>query len=450
MSAASSIRALGRNRDFRRLWFGDAVSLFGDWFTYVAVGTLVLDAGEGLIGVAVLLLGHSLPRAVLAPVAGRIVDRFDRRTIMVVASLLRAATVVAMVFAAEAEALVALQVLVFVRVGFSAFIDPAATAVLPQIVPRALVGQANAVLGATWSAMFGLGVVAGGALTAGVGPSWALGVDALTFLLSAAVFWLLPRSLPGGRRGAEDQDDRPAASGVLPVARGGSQGDPGSSAGASQQDPGSAGSGSLSPLSEGGWSIAWARPEVLRAVLAKVPAALANGGGWVLLHQIAGSGIFGATAVGLALLHAARAVGTGVGPLLWAGRLRGSTLGLWVSTALSLVAVGLFAVVEAPWLVLAVAGLWGVGVGANWVTAVTRTQVLTDNEQLGRVASLDLVTHSLAQGVGGLVGAVLADVSGAPEMAAWWGAGGGFLAWIAVEGLVWASSRRRADEEGGL
>ena len=58
---------LVHNRGFRRLWAGDAISLFGDWFTYVAVGALAVEAGEGLLAVAIVLLGHSLPRALLGP-----------------------------------------------------------------------------------------------------------------------------------------------------------------------------------------------------------------------------------------------------------------------------------------------------------------------------------------------------------------------------------------------
>ena len=97
--------SLARNPGFRRLWSGDVISLFGDWFTYVAVGTLVVEGSQGLLAVAVVLLGHTLPRGVLGPLAGRIADRHDRRTIMVVVSLLRALSVGGMMLAAWLDAL---------------------------------------------------------------------------------------------------------------------------------------------------------------------------------------------------------------------------------------------------------------------------------------------------------------------------------------------------------
>jgi MFS family permease len=402
MSEADAARGPTSSRDFRRLWLGNAVSLFGDWFTYVAVGALVVEAGEGLVAVAIVLLGHSLPRALLAPWAGRIVDRHDRRTIMIVASLLRALTVLAMIAAARAESLVALQALVFVRIAFSAFIDPAATAILPQLVEREHIAKANAILSATWSVMFGVGVVAGGVVTALGGPMWSMAIDAGTFVISAGVFASLPRALPKAPSAGADRERTQARA----------------------------------------WSIAWARPEILQAALGKLPASLANGGAWVLLHQLAGTGVFGTTAMGLGMLHAARAVGTGVGPLIWVRGLRASVFGLRASVVLTLVGVASFALAGASALAIVAALLWGVGSGANWVTASTRMQILSDNDQLGRVASVDLVAFSLAQSAGGLVGAWLADTLLRPELSAWVGVAGGLLGWLGVGALVRLSGRR--------
>src|SRR5262249_43155426 len=140
-------------RAFRRLWLGESVSLLGDWFTYVAVGALAVADGS-LWAVALVLLAHTLPRALFAGVAGRLADGFDRRTIIVGFSVLRAAVVILMIAAVELEAMTALQALLFVRMALGAFVDPAVGASLPQIVPPAGLGPANALIGATWSVMF--------------------------------------------------------------------------------------------------------------------------------------------------------------------------------------------------------------------------------------------------------------------------------------------------------
>jgi MFS family permease len=389
------------NLEFRRLWTGDAISLLGDWFTYVAVGVLAVAADRGLITVAIVLLGHTLPRAVLAPVAGQLADRLDRRSILIVASLLRAVAVLGMIAAAWVDALWLVQLLLFVRMGFGAFIDPAATAILPELVATEQISRANVILAATWSVTFAVGVSVGGLVTAVVGPIVSLAIDAVTFVVAAGVFATLPCSV----------DRRPP--------------EPARSIGGSER----------------GWAIAWARPDVLGAALGKLPVALVSGAAWVLLHDLAADQRLGGTAMSLGLLHGARAVGTGLGPLLWIGRLRASEWGLRISVGLTLVAVVGFARAQDPIPLLAVALLWGVGEGANWVTASSRMQVLTDNDQLGRVASVDLVAQSLAQCVGGLGGAWLADRWLDPSLAAWWGVTAGLLGWIGVGILVRLSRR---------
>lgn len=390
-----------RSRGFRRLWAGEAISLLGDWFTYVAIGSLVVASDQGLIGVAMLLLGHSLPRVLCGRFAGRLADRIDRRAIVVGFSLLRALTVLAMLAAVHFDALVLVQALLFVRMAFGAFVDPAATAMLPQLVERDAIARANALIGLTWSVMFASGVALGGFVTAAIGPLASLGVDALTFVIAALVFASLPASRPSPMPEHEPEQAR-----------------------------------------AGGLAIAWRQPEILAAALGKLPAALANGGAWVLLHARAGEQLFGATALSLGVLHAARAIGTGIGPLAWVGRLRGSASGLRVSVALALVAVCAFAWAEAPLVTLAAALVWGVGVGANWVTASTRMQLLTPNDRLGRVAALDLVVQSLGQCVGGLVGAWLAERVMAPSLTAWWGALAGLIAWLAIGVAVRVSASR--------
>lgn len=397
------------NRGFRRLWLAQAVSLFGDWFTYVAVGTLALSESTGLAGVAAVLVAHTLPRAVLAPFAGRLADRRDRGVILVVGSLLRALVVLLMIAVVGSgdAGTVALAGLVFLRMALSAFTDPAASAALPQLVPAHQLGSANALLGATWSTLFSLGVAAGGFVTAFVGPRGALAIDAATFLLAALLFATLPRLRPGE-----------------PIA---------SEASASAID---------SPDFLAAWRRTWRDPALLQAALAKMPVALANGGGWVLLHAYAGLQGVGAVAVTLGVMHGVRGLGTGLGPLLWARveRLRGTVPGIHLGTAVTLAGVALFAAFDLPAVLVVASILWGLGMGATWVTSTTRLQLLTPNALLGRLAAIDLMAHTCAQCLGGLLGALVADALLFPAAAGWLGAAGGLLAW----GLLVLLVRSRA------
>jgi MFS family permease len=376
---------------FRRLWLGNSVSLLGDWFTFVAVGTLAVADGS-LWAVAVVLLAHTLPRALLAPFAGRLADRVDRRALVVIFSLLRAVVVAAMIAAVYAGALGAVQVLLFVRMALGAFVDPAANASLPQLVPTAAIGPANALMGATWSVLFAVGVGLGGLVTAYVGTVGALAIDAATFVLAAGIFAALPRLPPG--KAAHDR-------------------------------------GRLIDA----WALAWRERPILEVVLAKVPLALASGGAWIWLHGYAAGSSprtdAGAAALTLGVLHALRGVGTGAGPLLWA-RIPGmhaSLRGVHAATLTGLAAIALFAAVHATPVVLVAMVLWGVGVGANWVNGVTRMQTLTPNHALGRMAGIDLMLAAGGQCVGGLLGVAVAERLVAPAAAAWCG--------LVIAGAAW-------------
>jgi len=457
---------LARCGDFRRLWLGDAVSLLGDWFTYVAVGMLALETGGGLITVATVLVAHTLPRALFAPHAGRLADRYDRRAIMVVVSLLRALIVVGMVVAAYTDQLFAVQALLFVRMALGAFMEPAAQASLPQLLPVSLLGRANALLGATWSLVFTIGVGLGGLVTAAIGVVGALAIDAVTFVIAAGILSALPRLRPedrpqapvaGGERSWHVDGGQAGSVGVAgdveQAGEAGRLGEPGAPArspqlgGEARPGAGSVGARAVvdgpSPEVDQGrlrdaWRIVRQRPLVLEAALAKVPIMFVGGGAWVLLHGVAEG--FGTVALALGALHSARGIGTGIGPLIWArsSRLASARLGLSVGTWLTFAAVALFALVEAPvWIFVAV-GIWGFGTGAGWVTSATRIQTLTPGPILGRVASIDQLGLLLSQGLAGLFGALIADASGSAPDAAWFGLALGVVAWAGL----WAVVRR--------
>lgn len=357
-----------RHGAFRRLWAGDLVSMLGDWLTYVAVGVLAIEEGGGLAVLGV-LLAHTVPRALVAPWAGRVADRHDRRTVLVLGSVVRGVTVLGMAAAAVMQAPGWVQGLLVARMAAGAFVDAAAGAAVPRLVPAASLAGAHALLGTTWSIVFAVGVAAGGLVTATVGPVGALLVDALTFFAAAAVYAGLPRMQPGG-------------------------GEPGV-----RRSVGSFGEALV---------FLRARPSLLRVALAKLPVMIANGGAFVLAHALAGRHTGAAVAVTLGTLHLVRAVGSGVGPLVWArvAALRGTDSGLRVATAVVLLGVVVLALADGDAMRWLGALAWGVGVGSHWATAATRLQQLTPDPLRGRLTAVDLVAHTAGQGVGGALAAV--------------------------------------------
>src|ERR1700742_5241634 len=73
------------NRNFRRLWLGRLVSPTGDWFNSVALFTLLLSLTGAGEAVGLVLIIKLLPQFFVGPIAGVVADRFNRKTILIVA-----------------------------------------------------------------------------------------------------------------------------------------------------------------------------------------------------------------------------------------------------------------------------------------------------------------------------------------------------------------------------
>ena len=82
-------RLLAENRNYRLLWFGQIVSQLGDWFNSVAIYALLLELTGNATSVALMIIVQFLPMAVIGPVAGVIVDRVNRRRLMIATDVLR-------------------------------------------------------------------------------------------------------------------------------------------------------------------------------------------------------------------------------------------------------------------------------------------------------------------------------------------------------------------------
>ena len=194
------VELLQRNVPFRRLWLGVVASFFGDWFTTIALYAIVQDLSDSALAVAGVLVAKTFPIFAMTPLAGWIVDRFDRRTVLVVTDVLRAVLTLGLVGAYLARSLPAVFAVEVVRVCVAGVFIPGRSAAIPQVVDRSELAPAMALSGGTWSVMLALGAAAGGVVTELVGVVGALLVDSVTFLVSAAFLWGLP-ALPPRRAG---------------------------------------------------------------------------------------------------------------------------------------------------------------------------------------------------------------------------------------------------------
>jgi MFS family permease len=180
--------ALLRRPDFRRLYLAVAASELGDSLHYIALMWFAFDTG-GPLGVVAVRLADSVPAFVFGLHGGLAADRFDRRRLMIGADLVRAAVLVPVALLGLAghlplTALVAAAVLLEAATSYFA---PAYGALLPALVERKNVQQANALLQATTQALSVGGWALAALLVAVLPLSTFFAVNAASFAVSAAL-----------------------------------------------------------------------------------------------------------------------------------------------------------------------------------------------------------------------------------------------------------------------
>ena len=391
-----STRALlTRNRDFRRLFFATVVSLAGDWFSFVAVASLVTELTGRAGAPAYVYAATVLPVFLASPIAGTVADRYDRRRILVIADLARVPLALLLGIAAwSGSTALAIAAVVALAVGAS-FSDPIASAATPNLVEPEELATAQAAMGAVWGSMLMVGAGIGGLVAEVFGRQTAFAVDAASFLISALLI--------AGIRRPMQQPRTEHASGTL------------------------------------GEAIRYARGDrvVLRLLFAKVGASLSNG--IVGLLPAFATRRFAGTSVATGLLFAARGLGAMLGPILARGAI-GATPGRRAIVWLCGVATLLYCAVYA---VLPLAHVFGfaavlvvlahLGAGAQWSVSTYGLQRDTPDRFRGRILAIDYGLATLAIGASAIAAGLLADALGEAP-ATWWltVVGGAYaVAWLA-------------------
>ena len=190
-------QALIANRGFLALWLGQLVSNLGDKLLQMnAVGFALSSAGHAGGAMAQVLIWSTAPGIMLGLAAGVAVDRFNRRHIMIVSDLVRAALLAGLpVAAAHGFWLVCLVIALMAAV--ASFFGPARTALIPEAVPSERLIGANAWFAASNFVTALVGTVLGTGLLVSVGLTASLWINAGVFGVSALVISLAPiRGVP--------------------------------------------------------------------------------------------------------------------------------------------------------------------------------------------------------------------------------------------------------------
>ncbi len=375
--------------DFTRLWFAQIISLFGDWFNIIALSALVAQyTNKSGLAVSGLLLARVLPPFLVSPFAGVLVDRFDRKRLLIISDVLRTLIGLSLFFATSADRLWIIYVATIFQFVFSAIFEPARSAFLPALLPKEQLIKANTLSNVTWSVMLAIGAMIGGIITAVFGTTTALVVDAASFGVSALI--LMSIRIP-------QNIQQPTQSTTGTVAKTGFK---------------------------DGLAYARRHPQIAIVLLVKFGLSVGNVDTLMIAY---GTALFvvGENGTGsLGLFYAAFGLGALLGPALLNRYNNGQ-----VMTMRRLMIVG-FVWVTLGWILLGLApSLWFValalvvramGGSATWTYSSTVIQMSTDNSYLGRMFSLDWAAYYLAVTVSTLITGRVLDAVGnihAPQVA---------------------------------
>ncbi|MFI5282643.1 MAG: MFS transporter [Candidatus Dormibacterales bacterium] len=351
--------AVFRSGPFRNLWIASALSLFGDFFSYIAMAWLVLQLTGSSLALGSVLVVQAVPRGLLMVVGGALADKLSPRLTMLGSMGLRVclvAPLAALVLYGHIE-MWELYVASAVFGVVDAFFMPARTSILPRIIDDYLLEQGNAALNVTAQATVIAGPAAAGVIVAAFGTGWAFAGDAACFAVGFIFVLLLPRISSGAPAGELGK---------------------------------SAAGGGLGGEILAGFRYAWSDVGIRAAllVIAAVDFA-ANGALGVGLPTLAHAR-FGAGAVGLGLLLGAWGVGATVGAV-GAGIIRPPRRFGWLMVVTcAWIGVGIGVVGVVPTLVPAAVtmGVAGIATGAINTYGVSWLQRRTDHAMQGRVMSL--------------------------------------------------------------
>lgn len=372
---------LRRNRNFRLLFVGQTISQLGDWFNSVAVFALLLDLTGSATAVAWMMIVQFLPMAIVGPLAGVVVDRVDRRRLMILTDVVRGVLILGLLLVRTPDRVWLAYVVMALTVTGSSFFEPARTATIPNVTSKDELMPAAALSSATWAAMLAIGASVGGLVTALAGRDIAFVINSVSFFVSA---WFISRTTYDSTPAA-----KPPLRGWLALT-------------------------GIPDLVEG---LRYVRQVRHVAALMFVKAGWGLAGGVLLLLTIFGQRIFpigGSTAAGIGVLYGARGIGAGLGPIALRWMLGQTPTVMRRAIGPAYFVVGAFYVGLATAASLPVAALFvllaHVGGAVLWVFSTVLLQMEVVDQFRGRVFAVELALVTLTSSLSSYATAYALDV----------------------------------------
>jgi len=199
--------AEGGLRNFLLMWFGQVISLIGSGLTAFAVGVWVYEKTGNVTLFTLIALSGAVPAILLSPIAGVLVDRFDRRTMLIASDSGAALSslVLLVLFASDSLALWHIYVLVAMNAAFNTLQFPAFASSITLLIPKRHFGRASGMMQFGFSGAQVLAPLIAGALIVRIPIPGIIGIDLATFAIAVVMLLFVhipnPAKRPGERPG---------------------------------------------------------------------------------------------------------------------------------------------------------------------------------------------------------------------------------------------------------
>jgi len=333
------------------------VSYLGDWFAFVALAGLVEDVTDSRFLVSLVLVSMTIPGLFMSPIAGSFADRFDRRKILIVVSILQAFAALLLLLHSVAGIWITFVAQCLIA-GLAAFVGPSSSASVPNLVDNDDdLRKTNALFGSTWGTMLAVGAALGGVFAAAFGRDAAFIANAISFVVAALLFSGVKRPMQSERTQNSNK-------------------------------------GRVRPIADMKEAINVAKkdPVILALLCSKMTFAV--GAGIVSQLAVLASNVFNVGDSGRGLLIGVRGIGSGLGPILGA-RIAGRDMAKLLKVcgyaglvfAVCYVGAALSPFIGMAAVFIALAHLSG---GAQWTLSTLGLQMEAPDHVRGRVMAGDM------------------------------------------------------------
>jgi MFS family permease len=397
-------KMLKTNADMRRVFMAQVISYLGDWFSFVAIIGLVDDLSGSKFLISLVMVAFSLPSFLASPIAGSMVDRFDRRRILVFVSIIQAVAALGLLLVGKDTIWLAFLAQSTVS-ALAAVVGPATESAIPNIARNdEELRLANSLLGSTWGVMLAVGAAVGGVFASVFGRDAAFIANGVSFALAAILFSRIKTPMQKDRN-VQTQRQR------------------------------------IRPIADMREAIIHSRQDPVLMALIFSKTTFAIGAGVVSQLAVLASDVFNGGDASRGLLIGIRGVGTGLGPLIAMRYTRGQLSKVLTICGFASLAFSGFYFIGAwmptLWLTAIFVMLAHLGGGAQWTLSSYGLQLRSPDHIRGRILAGDFALVTLMLSVTSALAGLVSEFFGVRQAIS------GFAFAAAIASVIYIRATKR-------